>query len=166
MTTEPTPQHQDLLGTLALHRHFLTTTANGLSDEQARMTPTASALSVGGTIGHVAATEREWVKFILEGAVGYEDEAEHGPDSFVMAPGQTLDDVLANYAEVAANTAKVIESLNDLDASQVLPPAPWFPPGAAWSVRRVLLHLIAETAQHAGHADIIRETIDGAKTMG
>ena len=40
------------------------------------------------------------------------------------------------------------------------------PPGAAWSARRVLLHIVAETAQHAGHADIIRETIDGAKTMG
>ena len=44
--------------------------------------------------------------------------------------------------------------------------APWFPPGARWSARRVLLHIIAETAQHAGHADIIRESLDGAKTMG
>jgi len=42
----------------------------------------------------------------------------------------------------------------------------WFEPGARWSARRVLLHVIAETAQHAGHADILRETIDGAKTMG
>ena len=44
--------------------------------------------------------------------------------------------------------------------------APWFEPGARWSARRVLLHIIAETAQHAGHADIIRETIDGQKSMG
>jgi hypothetical protein len=44
--------------------------------------------------------------------------------------------------------------------------APWFEPGARWSVRRALLHVIAETAQHAGHADIIREALDGAKTMG
>ncbi len=47
-----------------------------------------------------------------------------------------------------------------------LPPAPWFEPGARWSARRVLLHMIAETAQHAGHADIIRESLDGAKSMG
>ncbi|MBV9583186.1 MAG: DUF664 domain-containing protein, partial [Chloroflexi bacterium] len=46
------------------------------------------------------------------------------------------------------------------------PEAPWFERGARWSARRVLLHLIAETSQHAGHADIIREALDGAKTMG
>ena len=53
-----------------------------------------------------------------------------------------------------------------LDAAQPLPEAPWFEPGARWSARRVLLHVIAETAQHAGHADIMRESLDGAKTMG
>lgn len=46
-----------------------------------------------------------------------------------------------------------------------LPPEPWLE-GANWSARRVLLHLIAETAQHAGHADITRESLDGAKSMG
>ena len=46
------------------------------------------------------------------------------------------------------------------------PPAPWFKPGSRWSARRALLHVLAETAQHAGHADIIRESLDGAKTMG
>ncbi|GAB3148633.1 hypothetical protein GCM10027161_45570 [Microbispora hainanensis] len=47
-----------------------------------------------------------------------------------------------------------------------LPKAPWFEPGARWSARRVLANIIAETAQHAGHADIIRESLDGAKSMG
>ena len=56
--------------------------------------------------------------------------------------------------------------LPDLDASFPLPPAPWFALGAVRSVRRTIVHIVAETAQHAGHADIIRETIDGAKTMG
>ena len=60
----------------------------------------------------------------------------------------------------------LVASLPDLDAAHPLPPAPWFAPGASWSARRVLLHLIAETSQHAGHADILRESLDGAKTMG
>ena len=46
------------------------------------------------------------------------------------------------------------------------PGAPWFEPGATRSARRVFLHVVAETAQHAGHADILREAIDGQKTMG
>ena len=82
-----------------------------------------------------------------------------------MLPGETLAGLLARYDEVAAETDKLAETL-DLDTSHPLPQAPWFEPGASWSVRRVLLHVIAETAQHAGHADIIRETIDGQKTMG
>jgi hypothetical protein len=73
---------------------------------------------------------------------------------------------LADYEKVAARTDELVRTLPDLDASQPLPEAPWNPPGARWSARRVFLHVIAETAQHAGHADIIREAIDGAKTMG
>jgi hypothetical protein len=84
---------------------------------------------------------------------------------FDMAPGDTLADVLARYEEVAARTDELVATL-DLDADYPLPEAPWFEPGARWSVRRVVLHVIAETSQHAGHADIIRESLDGAKSMG
>ncbi len=66
----------------------------------------------------------------------------------------------------ALNTTSARRSLPDLDVSHPLPKAPWFAPGERWSARRVLLHIMAETAQHAGHADIIRESLDGAKSMG
>jgi hypothetical protein len=56
--------------------------------------------------------------------------------------------------------------LESLDDGHALPEAPWFEPGAVWSARQVLLQILAETAQHCGHADIIRETLDGQKTMG
>jgi len=59
-----------------------------------------------------------------------------------------------------------VATLPDLGATQPLPSEPWFPAGERWSARRVLMHIIAETAQHAGHADILREAIDGAKSMG
>jgi hypothetical protein len=73
--------------------------------------------------------------------------------------------LLAAYdAACAANDERV--RTVDLDGDHALPEAPWFEPGARWSARRVVVHVIAETAQHAGHADIIRESIDGAKTMG
>jgi len=86
--------------------------------------------------------------------------------SFQMLAGETLASLLDGYDEVARRTDNLVISLPSLDASWPLPEAPWFEPGARWSARRALLHIIAETAQHAGHADIIRESLDGAKTMG
>jgi Protein of unknown function (DUF664) len=83
-----------------------------------------------------------------------------------MLPGETLAGLLADYESAAHDTDELLASLPDLSATQPLPEAPWHEPGGRWSVRRVLLHIMAETSQHAGHADIIREAIDGQKTMG
>ena len=164
------PEHADLLQTLAKHRFFLTFTARDLTDEQAGRTPTASRLSIGGLIKHVAATERGWLAFAQRGAAAMPgaddvDYAERERE-FALQPGETLDGVLAEYQEVAAATTAFLSAGPDLATSHPLPEAPWFEPGANWSVRRVMLHLIAETAQHAGHADILRETLDGARSMG
>jgi hypothetical protein len=82
-----------------------------------------------------------------------------------LQPGETLAGLLAEYEEIARRTDELVATL-DLDAGHPLPQAPWFEPGAVWSVRRAVLHIIAETAQHAGHADILRESLDGQKTMG
>ena len=83
-----------------------------------------------------------------------------------MQDGETLAGLLEAYEEVARRTDDLVMTLPDLDADQPLPSAPWHEPGSRWSARQVLLHVLAETAQHAGHADIIRESLDGAKTMG
>jgi hypothetical protein len=83
-----------------------------------------------------------------------------------MLPGETLAGLLDAYEEVARQTDSLVATLADLDVSHPLPVAPWFEVGKSWSARRVLLHIIAETSQHAGHADIVRESIDGAKSMG
>jgi hypothetical protein len=83
-----------------------------------------------------------------------------------MSDGETLAGLLDEYQRVAQRTDRLISELPDLGITQPLPEAPWFPAGARWSARQALLHVLAETAQHAGHADIIRESLDGAKTMG
>jgi len=163
-------ERSDILETLAKHRGFLKQAAHGVTDEQARQCPTVSQLSLGGLVKHVAAVEANWARFIVEGPEEQgppgETDYEAYAEGFRMRDDETLDGLVAAYDEVAAHTDALVTSLPSLDASQPLPEAPWFPPGAKWSARRVLLHIVAETAQHAGHADIIRETIDGAKTMG
>ncbi|KUN78212.1 DinB family protein [Streptomyces griseoruber] len=168
-----TGERADLLKELAQARHFLRFTTRELTDEQAGQRPTASELCLGGLIKHVTSTERGWADFIVEGpsALGDFDamtEADFArrADEFRMLPGETLAGVLKEYEEVARRTDELVVSLPSLDADHPLPKAPWFEPGARRSARRVLIHIIAETAQHAGHADIIRESLDGAKSMG
>ncbi|SCG60567.1 DinB family protein [Micromonospora halophytica] len=160
-----TGERADLAQTLALHRGFLRQTVRGLTDEQAATRSTVSELCLGGLIKHVTIVEERWVRFILGGAEAMLAESTDWQNGFRMTEGETLAGLLDRYAEVAARTDDLIATL-DLDAARPLPEAPWFAPGATWSTRRVLLHLIAETSQHAGHADILRESIDGAKTMG
>ncbi|MGH3300742.1 MAG: DinB family protein [Streptosporangiaceae bacterium] len=167
-----TGERADLAETLSKHRNFLTFTARELTDEQAARRTTVSALTIGGVIKHVTAVERNWARFITAGppATGgdWQDPARMQAflDGFRMLPGETLAGLVSDYRAAAAATDELLATLPDLDASQPLPAAPWYEPGARWSARRVLLHLIAETSQHAGHADIIRESLDGAKTMG
>ena len=160
------PERADLLAGLGAARHFLRFTARDLTDEQARQRTTVSELSLGGLIKHVAVTERQWASFILEGASAMGASEDEWAGGFQMLEGETLAGLLDRYEQVARRTDELVTTLPDLDAAQPLPEAPWFPPGARWSARQVLLHVVAETAQHSGHADIIRESLDGAKTMG
>jgi uncharacterized damage-inducible protein DinB len=159
-------ERADLLESLRRHRGFLTYTARDLTDAQAASRPTASQLCIGGVIKHVTATEQGWAAFAAGGAEAMAAVPNDWETGFLMTEGETLAGLIAAYDAVAAETDKLVESVPDLDQAHPLPVAPWFEPGKSWSIRRVLLHVIAETSQHAGHADILRETIDGQKTMG
>jgi Protein of unknown function (DUF664) len=158
------------LEALAAHRSLLCRTVREINDDQAGQRTTVSELCLGGVIKHVIEVEESWVDFIVHGssAIGSFDEAAMNKrtEGFQMLEGETLAGLLLRYEQVAARTEELILSSPTLDASHPLPEAPWFKPGAQWSIRRVLLHILGETAQHAGHADIIREALDGAKTMG
>lgn len=175
LSTSLSAERRDLLEVLDEKRNFLRFAARGLTDEQALATPTASALCVGGLVKHVAAVEQGWATFMETGrsAMGdIPDDWQNMPaevieaygNEFRLLDGETLESVLAGYEAIAAHTDRLIATL-DLDQAYPLPTAPWFEPGASWTVRRTIAHIIGETAHHSGHADIIRETIDGQKTM-
>ena len=174
MTKEATvTERTDLLAALGKQRHFLCFTTRELTDEEARKHTTASVLCLGGLIKHVTVVERNWAQFIVTGpsALGSFSEMTEADwaaraSEFQLLPEETLAGVLDVYAEAASRTDELVSALPDLDVAHPLPEAPWYAPGESWSARQVLLHIIGETAQHAGHADIIRESLDGAKTMG
>jgi hypothetical protein len=162
-------ERADLLESLRVHRGFLRHTLNGVSEADARRRTTVSELTLGGVLKHVLITEEGWAQFVAVGTSAMastpENDARHG-SSFSMTDGDTVAALLAEYEQVAAVTDALVASLPSLDVSHPLPEAPWFPPGATRSARRVFVHIVGETAQHAGHADIIREALDGQKTMG
>ncbi|MTD58129.1 DinB family protein [Amycolatopsis pithecellobii] len=159
-------ERDGLLAYLAQQRYVLRLAAYGLTDEQARLVPTRSALSVGGLIKHVTATERGWMDTLLqrEPPGTLEERTRKYQDDFRLTEEETLAAVIADYEQAARETEEIVAGIADLGQPVPVPKGvPWFPPDVkAWSVRWVLLHLIQETARHAGHADIIREHIDGA----
>jgi Protein of unknown function (DUF664) len=148
-------ERDGLLTFLAQQRDALCAAALGLTDEQARMTPTASGLSLGGLIKHSARTERRWV---VAGVAGQPLPGlwppEDWPADFRLEGDETLAGVLDYYAETADLTEQIVAAAN-----LGMPTAN----DERVSVRWVLLHLIKETARHAGHADIIRESLDGQR---
>jgi len=151
-----------LLAYVEQQRDALRITTFGLTDEQARTVPGPGTLSVGGLVKHVAFTERGWIDLVAQrpGEASQESYVEN----FTMGAGETLADVLALLDATAADTEAVIGAIDDLGTAVPVPKGvPWYPDDVdAWSVRWVLLHLVEEIARHAGHADLVREAVDGA----
>lgn len=163
-------ERSDLLDALNKHRSLLLATVQGLSDEQAIRRTTVSELCLGGILKHVTRMEQRWAGFIRRGPAAMsssnpESMAAHAA-SFRVEPGDTLAALVVSYGEAARATDLLVKEVPSLDESHRLPDAPWFKAGSRWSARRVFLHILAELSQHAGHADIIRESLDGQKTMG
>ncbi|WP_433471081.1 DinB family protein [Saccharomonospora azurea] len=154
-------EREGLLDYLAQQRYVVCLAAYGLTDQQIRETPTVSSLSVGAILKHVCRTERVWIDLVC--GLGLTDPG----DDLRLAPGETLADLVGEYERVATRTEEVVAEIDDLSRPVPVPrDVPWFPADVdAWSVRWVLLHLIEETARHAGHADILRESIDGATAL-
>jgi uncharacterized damage-inducible protein DinB len=159
-------ERADLLSVLTRQRERLLRTVKDVTDEQSRMRTTVSELCLAGVLKHVADMERTWMRF----AVGGVELMHSGPEKdwanqFRLVEGENLAGVIGDFEKSGAATDELVATL-DLDQAHPLPEAPWFEPGARWTNRKVLLHVFSELCQHAGHADVIREALDGGKSMG
>jgi hypothetical protein len=163
-------ERQTLIEFLRFNQNAFFAVAYGLTDEQARSTPSVSALSIGGLIKHVAGVEKSWAqRAACAPDLPPRDErpmqeimAEYA-DQHVMRDDETLDQLLDELRQQNAETLRVFAQA-DLNAPVPVPlEVPWFPKDIDhWPVRWVAMHLVEEMTRHAGHADIIRESIDGA----
>lgn len=160
-------EREALVAYLVQQRAGLKNAAFGLTEEQIRLRPTRSALSVGGLLKHAAVTERGWIATML-GRREQADEQTYEQtyvDNFTLTESDSLAGLVDALDEAGRDAAAAVESLDDLDTTVQLPNAPWFPRDPrGFSARWILLHLIEELARHAGHVDILREHIDGATT--
>jgi uncharacterized damage-inducible protein DinB len=155
---------------LDYHQNAFFAVAYGLTDEEARSAPSVSELSIGGLIKHATGVQRSWMQRVSSAPDvpapdnrPFEERAAEYQDEYVMREDETLGDLLAALKAQNADTLRIFAE-SDLDTPVPVPrDAPWFPSDIDnWSIRWVAHHLINELARHAGHADIIRESIDGA----
>ncbi|MBZ4015172.1 DinB family protein [Streptomyces purpurogeneiscleroticus] len=165
-THVPAETHGDergaLLAFLEAQRGGVRRTLLGLTDEAAARRPSASELSLSGLLKHVAQTEQGWLEIAQELPPSIKRDESTWHLGFQLEEGETVAGMLAYWDGVAQRTEELIRSVPSLDDTFPLPEAPWFPPHARQSMRWLVLHLIEEIARHAGHADIVRESLDGA----
>ena len=161
----PSEAHSDERGTIldfvetqraALRRSLL-----GLTEEQAASRPSVSELTLSGLVKHVAEMELNWLRLAQQRPNERQRSQENWGDSFRLVEDETIPELLEFWAGVVKETEEFTRSLPSLDDTFPLPPAPWFPKDGRVSMRWMLLHLVEEMARHAGHADVIRESLDG-----
>jgi uncharacterized damage-inducible protein DinB len=159
-----------LLKFLEYHQSAFFAVAYGLTDEQARSTPSVSSLSIGGLIKHATGVQKGWVDRVSsapatppEDKRPFEERTAEYQDEYRMREDETLEELLDALSAQNAETLRIFDEA-DLDTPLPVPrDAPWFPSDIDfWSVRWAAFHILNELARHAGHADIIRESIDGA----
>jgi hypothetical protein len=164
LTPAVTDERDALLKYIKAQRDALKASVFGLNREQATSSPSASALNLAGLIKHAVLTERSWIA----GRIGGGDL---GPadyeGTFRLTDSESVEDVLGLADEIGRETEEIVGALPDLDYQVPVPKGvPWFPDDLEyWTARWILFHVIEELARHAGHADIIRETIDGSNAF-
>ncbi|WP_068279471.1 DUF664 domain-containing protein [Aldersonia kunmingensis] len=164
LTVDVKGEKADLLTLLADQRALFKVTVRGLTDEQARERTTVSELTLGVLLKHLARGEREVVKVMTEKDENAEFDVSRFGDEYTFTPEDSLEFWIAEYDRAAAEFDEFIAA-SDMDELIPQPTAPWAPEREWLSVRSIVAHRLRETAHHSGHADIIREALDGQSTM-
>jgi uncharacterized damage-inducible protein DinB len=162
--TDPQPSTDErtmLVEFLDYYRATIEQKADGIDDAQARVRIEPSDMTLIGLVRHLTEVERNWfrAKFIGEDAPYYYCTEEDEDADFHPGPDDTLADALAVYRAECERARAITNAAASLDEFSVV--------GVRWydhrpvSLRWILVHMIEETARHAGHADLLRETIDG-----
>ncbi|MFB6775914.1 DinB family protein [Streptomyces sp. NPDC056352] len=157
----PGDERGALLSFVEAQRGAIRRSLLGLTEEQAASRPSAGELSLSGLLKHVAETELNWLRLAQQRPNEKARTEETWGDSFRLVGDETVPQMLEFSAKVAAETEEFIHSVESMNDTFPLPEAPWFPKDQRCSMRWLLIHLVEEIARHAGHADIIRESLDG-----
>ncbi|MER5772918.1 DinB family protein [Streptomyces sp. NPDC002039] len=165
VTHVPAEAHGDergaLLSFVEAQRGALRRSLLGLTEEQAASRPSASELSLSGLLKHVAETELNWLRMAQQKPNEKQRTEQTWGDGFRLVEGESVPALSAFWEGVAAELEEFVRAVPSLDDTFPLPEAPWFPKEGRVSMRWLLMHLVEEHARHAGHADIVRESLDG-----
>ena len=154
-------EREALCGFLDQQRNALIRKVDGLSDEDARRAPTISSMSLLSLLKHSATWEHRWFQVIVAGSARpgeWSGEDEERDSTFDLSDEDTVASAVADYRQQIAISREVVAA-RDLGAKVARTDL------IDQNLRYVLIHMIEETARHAGHADIIRETIDGRRGL-
>ncbi|MBY6436406.1 DUF664 domain-containing protein [Rhodococcus kroppenstedtii] len=165
-TVDVVGEKLDLLSILADQRALLALTARGLTDEQARRRTTVSEFTLGSLIKHVAVVLEDNVRLLRERDETATVDLAGVGEGLTFGPDESLDQWLEALTTAGVELERYVADLDGLDGPIPQPTAPWAPERVVWSARRVLLHVLREVAHHCGHADMVREALDGQTTMG
>lgn len=161
ITVESLPQdeHAALSNILDAQRVGLIRKVEDIDDDLARQAPTVSSLSLLGLLKHAALWEARWFQGVVAGETlpdGWPDVDGESDEEFDVGIDDTVADCLTRYRDHCA-ISRSVTAPRDLAERCARPDI------YDCNLRYVMLHMIAETARHAGHADIIRETLDGTR---
>ena len=166
MARQPIPrqgsEQETLVAFLDYYRELLTDKASGLSDEQLHTRLEPSSLTLGGIINHMAVVEDDWFGGDFLGqplpepwaSAPWDEDRDWELNSAHEVPTEELFD---RYRRAIARSREIVAGVQDLGELGKRIPAD----GEAFSMRWILVHMIEETARHCGHADFIRESLDG-----